>query len=323
MASITNITEDLAHGTRDLRYPNDLCNPPFDKWITFEAREGRHVGRNQIVSESNPADRTLASVSLYLSESALKSKTGVAYDKNDLGPFAGAAVEFFAQTGQNLFGAKLGSDTKGLSASIVAGLSDLVSKSRALLSDGLGQTFLEAIKADVFRGVNELTGDTASAIFGQKPNPRTDILFDTVEYRCHDMEFMLIPRSLDEAKAIDGIIHFFQFYMLPSYNTTETLNNVKIGAFMIGFPYEFEISFNSLGGPMEHINKIGRSVLKEIAIDHAAGSKTAFIKENGEYYPVATKLGLSFQEVRLLSRDRDEIKRAGTADLEDPRSSVK
>jgi hypothetical protein len=88
---------------------------------------------------------------------------------------------------------------------------------------------------------------------------------------------------------------------------------------MVGVPYEFTIDMFSiqkgLAAPMDHINKPGRSVLKTVSIDHAAAGKTAFVKSNGEYYPVSTTLTLAFQEVVLLARDSDAIKRPGGIDF--------
>jgi hypothetical protein len=69
---------------------------------------------------------------------------------------------------------------------------------------------------------------------------------------------------------------------------------------MIGYPYEFVITmFNET-----HINKIERSVLTGLTVDHAGGDRIAFATG---YYPAATTLSLSFKEVRLLGRDSDVI----------------
>lgn len=313
-----------------VRYPANLCAPPYDKWIMFQAMTGRHVVRNQILAMGNEVkDRPLASVGLYLPESALKSTMQVSYEQNDLGPLVGSLVEFAAQSGQNLLGAKGGGEEL---KAVKGALSDLYGKVKSLN----GGTFTEALKAEVTKFVGGLTADlagfldedvdknfAAGVLFGQKPNPRTDVLFNTQEYRVHNLEFTLIPRSLEEAQIIDYLLYFFQYYMLPRYQNTSATNDVKIGSYMVGFPYEFEITmWSSFPGaliePLSHVNRIGRSVLKSVAIDHAAGGKTAFVKNNGEAYPVATKLQLEFQEVRLLARDSSEIQRDPNVNFNNP-----
>jgi hypothetical protein len=144
------------------------------------------------------------------------------------------------------------------------------------------------------------------------------------------MEYMLIPRNENEARVIDKIIKFFQFYMLPTYSPTIGVNQ-DIEGLLMGFPYEFEISFWSEGRPtLHHFNKIGRSVLTNVSVDHAGGSQVAFFRApNGELFPAVTKLSLEFQEVRLLARDEEMastsasgkglIDRGGVGNFDDPR----
>lgn len=308
------------------RYPANLCQAPFDKWILFEARSGRHIVRNQVVAEQGGSvERTLASVGLYMSETALKSAINVNYDQTDLGAFAGAAVELLAQTGQNLFDVRYSSAAEAKN-SVSQLLKNITSRGRGAVNsasaEDLSEAFAEVIKADVTRGVDGLFGNGVSAaLFGQKANPRTDMLFDSTNFRQHEFSFLLVPRSRQEAEHIDGIIRFFQFYSLPSYRNGDLQQNVNIGAFMIGFPYEFEISFRDENGRvMERVNKVGRSVLTSVGIDHAAGGKTAFVRDNGELFPVATALQLCFTEVRLLDRASAEIDRPSVPELSDPRA---
>ena len=167
----------------------------------------------------------------------------------------------------------------------------------------IGQAALVAVleKAD------DLFGGAARQALGFRPNPRTDVLFSHVGYRDHRMEYILIPRDEAEAKAIDHIIKFFQFYMLPSYSPTVGKNK-DIEGLIMGFPYEFVITFWDEGTPsLHHFNKIGRSVLKSVTVDHAGGSQVAFFKAGNNLYPAVTKLSLEFTEVRLLARDEGAV----------------
>lgn len=290
------------------KYPDNLSQPPVDKWIHFEVKSGRYVIRETVLTEQNSPDRTIASVGLYLTESALKSSMMVSYEKNNLGPFAGAALEYFGQTAKNNM-----DSVPNNTSDMFGGISSFLKK---IYNGELNNSFKAAIEADIQRGLDAVTNDAVTRLRGAKVNPRTDILFNSQEYRQHQLSFLLVPRTLAEAKSIDAILRIFQFYMLPAYQHAD-----KQLGFLLGFPYEFTITMkDGAGKTLEHINKIGRSVLINCDIDHTAGSDTAFVKDNGVYYPVATTLTLTFQEVRLLARDSEEITRANTPVLEDPRT---
>jgi hypothetical protein len=309
-----------------LRYPYNLGQPPFDKWIKFNVMTGRHVLRSKPVVEQNQPDRALKSVGLYLPNGALKSTLELTYDTNELGPFIGAAVELLAQGGGNVVGLKNGgSGLQGIQSNLtrlVGAVGEQLTNSDSFkgILEALALKFTSGLAGTASRYLEEDVSPAAaaSAAFGIKANPRTETLFNTQQFRTHSMEFMLIPRTLDEAKAIDDILYFFQFYSLPRYSTQT--DNFKLGAFMVGFPYEFTVEMLAAKGStnvsMTHVNKIGRSVLTSVDFDHAAGGKTAFVKNNGEYFPVATSLRLQFREVRLLARGDDEIKRTATDTIE-------
>jgi hypothetical protein len=311
-----------------LRYPANLCQQPFDKWIKFSAKAGRHVVRTKMTPEEQAKDVTLASVGLYLPTGALSSALEVQYDGQQLGPFAGALYEWAAHSGKNLLGAKGGgSGISGIKSQLTAVKDDIVERMKG--ADWQSALEVAAIKfgqdaISAFGGASRLGAifagldldDAVAVALGQKINPRTEMIFSTQQYREHVLEFMLVPRSLEEAKSIDRILYFFQFYSLPKYagNSDNLLN-----AFMIGFPHEFTIDMlaatpDNTNVTLNHINKIGRSVLMGVQFDHAAGGKTSFIKDNGEFYPTATALRLHFREVRLLARGDDDIRRSETPD---------
>jgi hypothetical protein len=303
---------------QNYRYPEKLTQPPFDKWVSFRAMSGRHVLRNNIVKgEDNRPDRILNSVGLHLAPSVLKSVQEIHYDRNDLGPFVGAAVDRFAQSGNLLMGAKPSSDFMGWTATL---LQSLTSDAGSLLdSSGLKETFFSAMKANLAAGIEKEFADFGTdpklglgALTGKLPNPRTDLLFNTQDYRTYRFEFHLIPHNVREAIQIDNIIRFFQYYSLPQYEDKVSANNKAYDGFMMGFPYEFTIVIMALFKEIPHVNQIARCVLTQVEVDHAPSGKSAFVKYGQDFYPVATALSLSFQEVQLMARDSKEILRGQT-----------
>lgn len=300
------------------KYPMELGTPgPFEKWIMFSARSSRHVGRRGFASEADgQTDRTLASVQLYVPTEALNSQITATYDTNDLGPFMGVLSEASARRPELISAFKgigaVADDLVNLklvdaaTKAIGAGGDILKGVKNAAIDAGGGSTVKQAALAKVLQMAAEKFEGAVPQALGVRPNPRTDVLFSHVGYRTHRMDFMLIPRNEDEARAIDRIIKFFQFYMLPAYSPAVGTNQ-NIEGMLMGFPYEFEISFWSQSTPsMHHFNKIGRSVLQNVSVDHAGGSQVAFFRaSNGELFPAVTKLSLEFQEVRLLARDEE------------------
>jgi hypothetical protein len=214
----------------------------------------------------------------------------VGYKDVDLGMAAGKAIEAATKRGGTL---RAPTQQGGGGFSI-----DKLKNTLGQLAVGAATQFaankLEGLAASVIdnpRGVAEI-------VAGGAVNPRTDTAFDAMQYRTHEFTFNLIPRTKEEADNIDAILNILHFYSLPSYGDNTGMN------FMIGYPYEFVITmFNET-----HINKIERSVLTGLAVDHAGGDRIAFAKG---YYPAATTLSLSFKEVRLLGRDSHVIFRGG------------
>lgn len=311
----------MADGMLIAKYPSDLTQK-FNKWCRFDAMLARHVGRHQLVTpENSGGDPVVACVALYLPASALKSSLDVRYNEDGVA-FSGALWEMMGQTATSLFNVQTNS-----ASDIMAGITEAFSsaKSKALAaaqSGGVLETIGELVKSSLSGVVDD---KMLSALTGQQANPRTDIIFKNQEYRTWTFDYVMVPRNQTEADDIDKIVQFFQFYMLPSYRNTPATKAAKVGAFMMGFPYEFVISvygneldmnmqlagknagLNPAAGQLRHIEKIERVVLESIVVDHAAGGKTAFVNSAGGLYPVATSMSLKFQEVVLLGRDSTNI----------------
>ncbi len=281
------------------KYPSDLTEGggPHEKWILFEAKTGRHIARDGFVAgggEGSEPDRTLAAVALYLPTDALKSAMTVGYKDIDLGMAAGKAIETAFQREGTLREPTI----KGEGG---FNIDKLMSVAKQGVVGGLAQyakNSLSNIGGSIIPNVVEI----GEVVLGGVANPRTDTAFEAMQYRNNEFTFNLIPRDKQEADNIDAILNILHYYSLPSYG-----DNTSEWNFMIGYPYEFVITmFNQT-----HLNKIERSVLTGLTVDHAGGDRIAFAAprrtHHKEYYPAATTLTLSFKEVRLLGRDSDVI----------------
>lgn len=300
-------------GSPAVRYPADLGTPPFEKWMLFEVRAARHLTRNGILGTAGEhggnLDSTLKSVALYLPPDALNSSLSVTWQEDSYGTAAGAALATALQTQKvgNAPASVLNADTV---------LPALKSALKGAIGSA-GQTIARDAATKIGDVVNVLGSSSGGAlanteniiagITGSVTNPRTDIFFKSVDYRTHQFGFVLIPRSLEEAKAIDEILNTFQFYMLPSFGSDAP--GARDSAF-IGYPYEFVITmFSQVNGSSHHVNSIDRSVLENITINHASNNRVAFVDQyNGkQYYPASTTVTLTFKEVRLQGRNQQSV----------------
>jgi len=288
------------------KYPEQLGTAPWEKWILFEVRSGRHIARDGFVAESDiNIDRTVASVALYLPASALKSQTSIEYTDISMGAAAGQALENMYQQGKTII-PNTGSGG-GVLDKLLSGITTATTGALGAAAGFVQQTGFDNLVKGLGAGAD---AGTAETLLGGAVNPRTDSIFKSVGYRTHDFDFSLIPRTVTEANSIDKILNILHFYSLPSYGAG-AVDSVKgvAGNFFIGYPYEFVITmFTQTTDGSQHINTIERSVLTNISVDHAGGDRVAFVNErNGkEYFPAATRLAITFKETRLLGRDSDK-----------------
>ena len=312
--------------TEVLRYPNDVSK--FNKWLRFDARQGRHVGRGMITTEATTPDTVVMSAAMYLPTSALRSSMTVSYDTTE---FSGMLMERAAQAATDLMSGKLGKNAEAAGGTAIG---DVMSAVGGIFGGANLETVGELGKNSLYKALTGTLGTQVEAMTGQKANPRTDIIFSAQDYRTWTFEYILIPRTLQEAQNIEQIVNMFRFYMLPVYRSANTKLGAA-GAYMMGYPYEWTIGIYGAGaspdsafGPFQlgtdlqsggnalaggnqslKVNKIGRSVLKQLTVDQAGGGKVAFVGNSGqqELYPLVTNMTLEFQEVILLGRDQPEL----------------
>lgn len=279
------------------RYPADIG--VYDNgipWVLFEVMSSRHVGRNNIRNnEPNTPERSIRSAVLYLPPEALKSSQDIDWKGEEYGPAIGKVLDSTALAGSTVNSSIISQITGAGGKVGEAAIQFVVGGEAAVTAQQL---------IDLGSGLLGVSGEQArtglSGVFGKRLNPRIDMLYQSVEFREHEMSFKLIPRNKNEADMIDNILNMFHFYSLPDFGNSAEVRNL-----FIGYPYEFRITmFSQTSTNGHHINTIERSVLTHIDVDHAAADRTSFISEDGnEYYPTATILNMTFKEVRLPGRD--------------------
>lgn len=284
----------------------------YDKWMLFSVMNGRHILRTRGGLDGDAGEKPVPGapqLCLYLPPSALQSEINLAWQEGNYGIGLGTALQSFMDTG-------------GTRANISEAFTSAIKGElpQSVTGTAIGTALGDAAIGLVADGALELASkviqnpaEKIGGIFGQIPNPRTDVFFTSVQYRTHSFTWKLIPRNVKEAEAIDAILNTFQFYSLPSFGAEED----KESGFFMGLPYEWSVQMFSETADRgkHHINTIDRSVVTRVNINHASNDRVAFIVD-GEmrYYPVDTTLTVDMKEVRLQGRNDQDVIWRGLSD---------
>jgi len=135
---------------------------------------------------------------------------------------------------------------------------------------------------------------------GKVQNPMLEILYSSPQFREFNFDFLMFPRSEQEALEVQNIIDRLRFHQAP-----ELVNNS--GGYFLYPPSEFDIFFYYNGHENPNIPKISTCVLTTITTDYTPGGFAAYEVE-GEGVasmgrtgmPVGIKLSLSFKETEYI-----------------------
>lgn len=129
-----------------------------------------------------------------------------------------------------------------------------------------------------------------------------EVIYSSPELRSFRFDFMLYPRSEEEAVEVMNIISRFRFHQAPEYMQNS-------GGFFLIPPSEFDIKFYYNGQENPNIPKIQTCVLETIDIDYAPNGFSAyevpqetFPSEGRTGTPVAMRLSLAFRETEIITK---------------------
>jgi hypothetical protein len=128
-----------------------------------------------------------------------------------------------------------------------------------------------------------------SSIAGVVRNPHVTSVFEGVRLKSYAFAWKLSPKSADEAKKINSIIHHIKHFMHPE----PFLNTLGLE-----YPHIANLSFEGL--PEAVVPKVRDSFVTNLSVS----GTPAFFKDG---QPVVIDLGISFQEITALNRDNFDI----------------
>jgi hypothetical protein len=122
-------------------------------------------------------------------------------------------------------------------------------------------------------------------------NPQLELLFTNIDYRTFQFDFLLTPKSRQEADSIRSIIQAFKFYSAPELSA--------VGRYFV-VPSTFDIKFNFQGVENTFVHKLAPSVLTAVVSDYAPQGWVSH--QDGS--PVQTRLTLQFKETEILTKEK-------------------
>lgn len=215
----------------------------------------------------------------------IKTSYSMIYGVADLKNFAiGAEGGAKVMDAVMAFGQSLGDDSAAGTGSSIDRLKNAFSKAGAA-GGGLG-----AAGAALALSTPNAAG--LQALAGVAPNPRTELLFNGVDFRSFAMAYQFFPRNKDELILVENIIDEFKYHMHPEY-----LGDNK---FIYVNPSEFDISFYHADEENPHIPKLTSSVLVNMVTDYTPQGVWAATADGA---PIQINLILQFKELATLTKD--------------------
>ena len=141
----------------------------------------------------------------------------------------------------------------------------------------------------------------AQATTGTVVAPRMELMFERVNRRNFSYNFILIPKSVEEARVIEEIVQEFKLAMHPEFiDATQSFRRMKM-------PNLIDITFHSHGGHNNFINKISTCYLKSVNVTYGGDRYTAHeptVGINGRGSPPQrTSIALEFSELGILTKE--------------------
>ena len=291
--------------------------------------DGSHRVTFQILvpqtTNSNPATGDM--VAMYLPPDALKTSYTQGYGDVEMGGI-GQAIMAGSQTAAEDAGAAAmeGRFMDALKGSVSAAgggkniLSAFKSAGAKALQGGLSGKNEGAVKA-LERKVGKIRNQHKALIY-QGPGG----------FRTFAFNFVMMPKSLQEAKMVNKIVHFFKYHMHPDVGGNQGsmgaggnrqgirgsgLGQTKDTSITLSYPDEFKIRISPMGldgatrvgtnsndgnaTQVRPLFRIENCFLESLNVDYATGGQPVFFDNGSE--PVSTTLSLSFKETQLITKE--------------------
>ena len=297
-------TPGNADGFEDFRYPEDLDINTQDSLLIsiFDRQPRGFVGGRQRSTNANAEKKSSARVDiskrlaaiLLPIQGGINDSLKVNYDKNEMNFLQGIALSKIAE---NVSG--MSKNDKASAEQELGGFT-----SNLNIDNQEARKMIGAVAANAALGNlkgNQSTNTLQSRFNGQIFNPNLELLFTGPNLREFTFQYLLTPRSPEEAGQVVGIIKTFKQNMLP-----RTKRNQKSGedSFFLKTPRIFRLEYQYNGGPHPFLNKFKDCALQGCNVEYTPQGTYATFPDGVMH---AYRLTLNFTELDpVYAEDYDE-----------------
>ena len=217
--------------------------------------------------------RTIGTVILPI-PGGIQDAVGVGYGDSRMTPLDMAKANIALTTVSE--GVTKGIEAAGSAAETVAG------------SFGDNKKALAAVIAGMAAGGQDLLTRTTGAI----ANPNMELLFNGPELRTFSFQFLLAPRSQEEAKTIIQILRFFKQGMAPIRTKSRLF---------LKSPHTFQLSYrNSKGQDHKYLNKFKECALANFGVNYTPNGNYSTYEDG---VMTAYQMTMSYRELNPIYND--------------------
>lgn len=303
---LAKLTEGTAASKAKMTFPSDLGQTGHHVQFDVFSRAAGSTLKSVRGNESQ-LDKLLSTIYLPMPAN-LGVQYSADYQNEDLGLLGAAAVEGFTnllETGSDVFnklGAAVGNLIKGeVSDASTASLEALrviknagsEAGSKLMKEGGTGAAAAVGAVAAKFGGTAKAT---VANVTGAAPNPHRVVLFQGVQYREHQFQYRLSPKSSAETQTITRIINNLKYYMHPEFGGGN--GGITARAFL-SYPELFRIKFKN----DTHLFQTLPCVLKSLQVQYHPMGYPAYIRAENDVAPVEVDIQMSFQETEIVTKD--------------------
>ena len=108
-------------------------------------------------------------------------------------------------------------------------------------------------------------GQALSATSGSALNPQTTLVFDGIDLKIHNFEWVFSPKNEQEQKELDKIIQLIQYYIHPDYKSpvqglsSSTFRSVSRG--LLTYPALMQVELVGVSGNLKTVFKTGKYLM--------------------------------------------------------------
>ena len=224
--------------------------------------------------------RLQSSIALYMPASVGVAQTSK-YGEVEIGALVNTALTAYKNANENGF----------FSSQMAEGLLGSLKESGGEMLKSAADTFAPGAKAAI---------DIAR---GKVLSNRMEMIFEGVDRREFQFQFKFMPKTENEAIAVDEIVQMFRFYMAPSFDEGLDTSRTYI------VPATFDIHYMYNGNENKFINKISTCVCTSAQVTYGGERPqffrpTALGEKAGSTPPVETSIALSFKELEVITREK-------------------